>query len=83
MADLLKYYYPQTDPVIWSPVVADNRSQYSAADCQHVVAGRVRQVVVVDARYFSMGKQSVLIKVIVPAMVVYVRGRPRQVLLYS
>ena len=20
MADLLKYYYPQTDPVIWSPV---------------------------------------------------------------
>jgi len=46
--------------------VAHDRSYYATGECKQAVARRVRQVVV-DGRDCSMGKQSVITKVVVNA----------------
>jgi len=48
------------------PVVAHDGSYYATGECKQAVAGRVRQVVV-DGRDCSMGKQSVLTKLVINA----------------
>ena len=47
-------------------MVAHDRSYYATGECKEAVAGHVRQVVV-DGRDCSMGKQSVLTKVVINA----------------